>query len=761
MRYIHLVAVLLLILLSPTVHGQRVGLVMSGGGAKGIAHIGVIKALEENNIPIDYVAGTSMGAIVAALYAMGYTPDEMIALIKSKDFVSWSTGEIDAKYIYYFRRPESTPTFINFKLNKQKGISNLLPQSLINPLPMNLGFLSIFAPYTAACRGDFDKLFVPYRAVASNIYEKKAVVFDSGDLGDAVRTSMTFPLVFKPIEIDSIPLFDGGIYNNYPIDVMQRDFAPDFIIGSNVTNAKTDKIQKDIVGQIESMIIHETNYNIPDEVGISIHTDLQMYELLDFPKADEIARKGYENALTVIANIKARVPREISRDERAQMREAYKQTIPPLYFDKVVVTGAESERERHYIERQFSIKEGDSLDIEEVKRAYYKLLSDAKLADLIPHGTYNETTGKYTLSLQGKMQSKQAIGFGGYISSGNTNLIYLDFKYQTLKFLSTSLLANGYIGRSYYSGRMNVQLELPTRHPTYLRLDGVISRKKYYESEELFKIEELPTFITTNESYIKAVIGKPIGIRAKAELSSGYGYLWDTYYPSNVYDYTLNADKSSYLLGISSIDIDYNTLNMPLYATEGSRYRLIGSVVYGKEHYNPAWSIGDKKFRMWVQLSARAEHYFKLPWNLSLGIMGEVFASSKTRLQSYTGTIVQSPGFTPTPHSQMTFNEAFHANQYVAGGIIPIWKILKGLQLRGEFYAFSPFHKILRGENHKAMYADGFFTHVEFLGELSLVYKLPFATLSAYGNYYSYPDKNWNFGISLGFLLYNPRFLYH
>ena len=85
------------------VYGQRVGLVLSGGGAKGIAHIGLIKALEENNIPIDYVAGTSMGAIVAAFYAMGYTPDEMLRLIKSKEFASWSTGEIDPSYIYYFR----------------------------------------------------------------------------------------------------------------------------------------------------------------------------------------------------------------------------------------------------------------------------------------------------------------------------------------------------------------------------------------------------------------------------------------------------------------------------------------------------------------------------------------------------------------------------------------------------------------------------------------------------------------------------------
>lgn len=770
---------LYLLLIPSMVFGQKVGLVLSGGGAKGIAHIGVIKALEENNIPIDYITGTSMGAIVGALYAMGYTPDEMLALIKSKEFASWASGKIDPLNIYYFRKPDPSPAFISFKVSGIKSISNVLPDSYINPLPMNLGFLDVFGPYTAACQGDFDRLFVPFRAVASNIYEKKAVIFSSGDLGDAVRASMTFPLVFKPLEIDSIPLFDGGIYNNFPVDIMKEDFAPDIIIGSNVTKEKQSNIaKKDLIGQIETMVMQETNYHISEETGIAIHTDLHKYELLDFPKADEIMKIGYENALTYIEQIKARVKREETPEERKNKREKFKQKVPPLIFDKIEITGTQSNRVKNYIARQFDLREGDSLNIDDVKKAYYKLLSDARLSDLIPHCRYNDTTKKYTLLLQGKMQPKHSIGFGGYISSGNTNLIYLDARYQTLKVLSSSLILNGYIGRSYYSGRFGVRFELPTHLPAYLKLNGVVSRKKYFESEELFKIEELPTFITTNESYLKLHFGTPVGIPARLEISSGYGYLWDTYYPSNIYDYSQKADRSSYWIGISSIDFDYNTLNSPVYATEGSQYRVTGSVVYGNETYTPgidndemsaiygdetyapSWPPRESQFRTWLQLSAKAEHYFPMLPHITIGVKGELFASTKKRLKSYTGTIVQAPGFTPTPHSQMVFNEGFHANQYIAGGIIPIYKIMKNLQLRSEFYAFSPFRKILRDEDYKAIYADGYFTHVEFLGEVSLVYKFPFATLSAFANYYTYPSNNWNFGFSLGFLLYNPRFLY-
>ena len=103
-----LVYIFALLLIPSVLNAQRVGLVMSGGGARGLAHIGVIKMLEENNIPIDYVAGTSMGAIVAALYSMGYTPDEMIEIMKTEDFQRWYTGTMDQKYMFYFKKNKAS-----------------------------------------------------------------------------------------------------------------------------------------------------------------------------------------------------------------------------------------------------------------------------------------------------------------------------------------------------------------------------------------------------------------------------------------------------------------------------------------------------------------------------------------------------------------------------------------------------------------------------------------------------------------------------
>ena len=222
-------------------------MVLSGGGAKGAAHIGVIKALEENNIPIDYITGTSIGAIIGSLYAMGYSPEEMLELMLSKEFSYWQTGTVEEQYTYYFKEPYPTPEFAHFSIDMSDSLqikASFLPQSLINPIQMNQAFMALFSQATAKAGWNFDNLFVPFRCVASDIYTKKPIIFKNGDLGDAVRASMTFPFFFQPIWKDSIPLFDGGIYDNFPVGPMKDAFHPDFIFGSTVSggNKKPSEI---------------------------------------------------------------------------------------------------------------------------------------------------------------------------------------------------------------------------------------------------------------------------------------------------------------------------------------------------------------------------------------------------------------------------------------------------------------------------------------------------------------------------------------
>ena len=233
--------VVVALLLAAGASAQSVGLVLSGGGAKGLYHIGVIQALEENEIPIDYVAGTSMGSIIAALYAAGYSPEEMRAIVDSGQVREWVSGRIDSRYASYYRQMQDQPSMLTLRLNlrdeeKRSDAKNksrlVLPSHLISSSQIDLALAELLTPASTASGGDFDRLMVPFRCVASDLVARKPYVLKTGDLGEAVRASMAIPLAFNPIEKDSMLLYDGGIYDNFPWKPLDETFRPDYLIGS-------------------------------------------------------------------------------------------------------------------------------------------------------------------------------------------------------------------------------------------------------------------------------------------------------------------------------------------------------------------------------------------------------------------------------------------------------------------------------------------------------------------------------------------------
>jgi len=310
-------------------NAQKIGLVLSGGGAPGIAHIGIIKALEENNIPVDYIAGTSIGAIIGGMYAMGMTPDEMIEVIKSNDFKNWMSGELEPENVYYYRSPDPRPRMIDLRIqmNRQKKVNfktRILPTNYVSPGQMNYAFVPLCAQANAVSNGNFDKLMIPFRCVASDVYNKKTVVFRSGDLGDAIRASMTYPFMFKPINIDNKLLFDGGIFNNFPVDVMRSDYKPDYIIGSVVAYNPPKAEEDDIMMQLQNMIITRTDYSLPSSDGLLLKFDLDKINVFDFSKVDELVKMGYDSVIKHLDEIKARIPRRVTTYEMNQQRKEFR-----------------------------------------------------------------------------------------------------------------------------------------------------------------------------------------------------------------------------------------------------------------------------------------------------------------------------------------------------------------------------------------------------------------------------------------------------
>ncbi len=208
----------------------RIGLVLGGGGARGAAHVGVLRELEKLRVPIDAIAGTSMGAIVGGLYASGMTPAELEDLIASLDWKDSFQDTTDRKHMS-FRRKQDDETFpMRFEMGLRDG-EVLLPEGLISGHKLSW----ILREQTLHVSGvsDFDQLPTPFRAVASDIETGEAYVLSKGDLVLAMRASMSAPGIFSPVHADGRKLVDGGLTGNVPVDAM-RDMGVDVIIGVDV-----------------------------------------------------------------------------------------------------------------------------------------------------------------------------------------------------------------------------------------------------------------------------------------------------------------------------------------------------------------------------------------------------------------------------------------------------------------------------------------------------------------------------------------------
>ena len=160
----------------------------------------------------------------------------------------------------------------------------------------------------------------------------------------------------------------------------------------------------------------------------------------------------------------------------------------------------------------------------------------------------------------------------------------------------------------------------------------------------------------------------------------------------------------------------------------------------------------------YIQATASAHYYIPIESPFALGLRGEIAFNNNTFCENYTATMIQAPAFSPTPSTPTTFNTGLRANQYIAAGILPIWKITPSLQFRTEFYGFAPWRPIYDGDNNNPYYGK-YFERINFLGEASIVYSLPFASVSLYANYCNAPKSQWNFGITLGMQLFAPKFL--
>lgn len=733
---------------------------MSGGGASGITHIGVLKALEENEIPIDYISGTSIGALVGAFYASGYSPEEMEIIFTSAEFKDWASGVLDNNYSYYLRKKEDDASMVTFKLSFDTIWEANLPTSIVSSEAINFGLMSYLSSSISAADENFDNLFIPFRCVASDVISKKEVVFDSGKLALAVRASMSYPLYLKPVAYKNMLLFDGGLYNNFPSNVIYNEFSPDYIIGSNVSYNFDVPDEDNIVSQFKAIVAVQTDYSIPCEQGVIINPNTGDFATFNFNNNKELIKIGYDATIAVIDSIKQNINTFISKDAINYKRKHYRSKLPNLVFDKVVVSGL-NKSQNHYIEKSISLNK-DTFSLGEIEHEYIKLLSDDKIKSLYPEAEYDSLTSFFTLKLKAKKERDLFVSFGGLFSSRPINEGFVGLKYNFLGKTAVTLMANSYFGRLHNSIMVGGRMDIPFIIPFYWQTNFNISNWDYFKSNNNFYEDIKPSFLIYKDKFLKTEIGLPVFYKGKLMFEGNIGEITNEYYQTKQFISTDTTDKTRFRNVMGGIHFERNSLDKPQYASSGSYFSLKYKYIKGEENtvlgstsYD---SLDYKNIVEWGQIKLKYDQYFNVKRKIKFGISIEGAYSQQPFFSNYSASILTAPAFQPIPETRTLFQPNLRAYTYVAGGIKNIYSLFNKFQLRLEVYAFQPYQTILPTIINKAEYST-IWSRTQYIGSASLVYYTPVGPMALNVNYYDETESPWSVMFHFGFIIFNKKSL--
>jgi NTE family protein len=336
----------------------KIGLALEGGGALGLAHIGVLEWFEEHHIPVDYIAGTSMGGLVGGIYATGLRASEVHKVVENLDWDSILRGQLPYRDLAYRRKEDlrDFQNYLNFGLKKGLGA----PSGLNTGQEVTFLLDRLTLPYSGQ---SFDTLPIPFRCVATDLSTGKPHVFDSGPLGEALRSTMSLPAVFSPVIRDGRIYADGGLLNNLPVDVVKQmgaDIVIAVYLDGSPFNPQAPQSLFSVMGRSIGVMIAANEVHNAEAADILITAALPEYTTMSFTQGEKIIHQGYLGA-----DRKSALLARMSLDEQAwnqylAVREARKPApAPPPAF--VTVTGV-GEHLATDIQAKLSDQVGTTLD---------------------------------------------------------------------------------------------------------------------------------------------------------------------------------------------------------------------------------------------------------------------------------------------------------------------------------------------------------------------------------------------------------------
>ena len=405
---------IIVLLVCPEGYAQRkkVGVVLSGGGAKGVAHIGVLKVLEEAGIPIDYISGTSMGAIIGGLYAVGYDAKALDSMVRVQNWPFLLSDKV-YRYNLPFSEKESNEKYlISLSFSQEKGFK--MPAGFVS----GQNIYNLFSDLTVGYHDSvsFRHLPIPFACVAANMLDGKAVVMDSGILPVAMRASMAIPGVFAPVLLDSMVLVDGGISNNFPVDVA-RDMGAEITIGVDLSTGLKDaeglNSAMGIVDQLTAFMGMESYERNKASVDLYMNPDLKGYSAASFTseaidtmilRGERIARANWDK----IMELKKQIGLEADEDDAPHVDNKFLRT-DTLSIGRIFIEDIR-EHDEKWVRSQLGIKEFSTITLDGLHKAIAFLYGTGAFSN-VSYALNGDQTYDLTLRLKERPASSLNLGF--------------------------------------------------------------------------------------------------------------------------------------------------------------------------------------------------------------------------------------------------------------------------------------------------------------------------------------------------------------
>ncbi|MEA3500467.1 MAG: patatin-like phospholipase family protein, partial [Candidatus Marinimicrobia bacterium] len=422
----------------------RIGLVLSGGGAKGLSHIGIIKAFEEYQIPIYCITGASAGALVGGLYAAGMPIKKLEEIAMTDELNDIFYNKINPNEIPIEYRLNNLPEQVNLFVDEEKK-KIIKPFGLFDDQSIN-DFISYWTiPGNCKANSNFDSLAVPFRCVGANIINKKSVVFSEGSLAKSMRASMAYPIAFEPVIIDSTILVDGGLYDNLPIEVA-INIGANYIIAVNVGDIppKPDEIQdvSSLANQLSNVLAARSDSEFVKNYDEFIQIDNSDISLFDFSTGDTTIKRGYEEGKVLAKKLAAIIDKKADIKSFHKKQNKYNNFFENRKRWEIIIKGNERFTKQQ-IAIMMALNKNKTFDYDRFHEAIQRLYSTGYFNSVDYDITDDKLNNRLIVTVDLKENKKIELHGGFYFDSNAGMNMYASIFNKRIQ--NTSLILKNYL----------------------------------------------------------------------------------------------------------------------------------------------------------------------------------------------------------------------------------------------------------------------------------------------------------------------------